>query len=206
MARALPGTCQGVVVVSPLICLDVDTRADHTKAGKPKPVVTRDTVLHWADVVGTNEAASRFGVSIRTVFRWKAEAMMHGEVHNEEAIAKALDAKPWLDRRDALGDRFGAVAERAVALAMEMIASGDAGEAQKALVSAGIATDKAQLLRGGPTKRSEHTVSLDSQVTRLMDALDAMKKGTPALPVAGEVVLDLESDVEEAEVVEREDT
>lgn len=170
------------------------------KTGKPpKPQADRAEVLRWAKSVGPTEASMRFGVSIRTIARWKAEAV---QLATAESTMPS-GPQPWLERREALGDRFGEIASDALELAAQYIREADGNNAQKALVSAGIATDKAQLLRGGPTKRSEHTVSLDAQVTRLMDALGAIKE-RPGLPVAGEV-LDLESDVVEAEVVEREE-
>lgn len=179
------------------------THHDPATGKPPKPKsLDRSEVLHWAKTVGASEASLRFGVSLRTIARWKAEIVQ------TKAAQAAEDARPkgpqsWLERREGLGDRFGEVAQAALELASQYISEGDGGNAQKALVSAGIATDKAQLLRGGPTKRNEHTVSLDAQVTRLMDALGTINE-RKALPVAGEA-MDVESeDIEDADMAPEE--
>src|SRR5487761_1816772 len=67
----------------------------------------------------------------------------------------ALRSPDWLARREALGNRYGDIAVEAVEMAAQFINEREPDKAQKSLISAGIATDKAQLLRGAATNRSE---------------------------------------------------
>lgn len=168
--------------------------------GKPTAQhLDRAEVLRYAKATSYSKAAAHYSISISTVARWAKEADM------TKVIASTMPAAiPWADRRSYVGDRFGQLALEALELAATMIRDGKAGEAQKALVSAGIATDKAQLLVGGATKRNEHVFSLDDHFAKLMVTLDAVAKREKELPVSSEVI-DIDSSHTQ-EIYDMEDT
>lgn len=105
---------------------------------------------------GLAEAHHRSGIPRASLQRW-AEAAGHdlaaisGHTAAKTAAAHLAVAQRWQDRRDALKDEFGEVAELALAKCKALLEAGKTAEAQKAIVCAAVGVDKAQLLSGDAT-------------------------------------------------------
>jgi hypothetical protein len=66
-----------------------------------------------------------------------------------------------------------------------LIAEGKARDAQAAITTAAIATDKASLLNGGATSRTQSRVlTANVAAERVRDLLDRLSSGLPIIPVA----------------------
>lgn len=168
-----------------------------TRKNNPRPRgirVVKSDVVRYADRLGSKAAAERYGVSTRSIYRWRLEKQMAVEAHDDlpPATDLALRSPDWLARREALGNRYGDIAVEAVEMAAQFINEREPDKAQKSLISAGIATDKAQLLRGAATNRSEKVLTIDAQMSRLMDALGRIESRGPQGSL--EPIVDVESE------------
>ncbi|MGH9652601.1 MAG: hypothetical protein ACRD6B_03950 [Bryobacteraceae bacterium] len=131
-------------------------------------------IAQWAEATSPQEAAQRFDISTRTVTRYAAEARMAYYLEN--------DLPPeanWGELQVTLARRYAEVAREALELGAAYLKGKEVGNAQRALITAGIATDKAQLLSGNATARKE--VSVELQVDSLLSAL-ARIESRVALP------------------------
>lgn len=128
---------------------------------KPYTRKQRATAVATADALNSTEAAAeRLGIPGRTIRRWQADPEM------AEYVQKT---------RDELADDIRAAAALAWSSLVARIRSGDI-ETRDLIIAAGVAIDKAQLLSGGATARTETralTEGLDDHEKRaLRDAID----------------------------------
>lgn len=122
--------------------------------------------LDLAADVGLREAARRLGYPDATVRSWQHRAAKAADKAELMAVAAGAELEPttpattttWQERRVALLPRLGEVAAKALDAAEQAVAKGDGRNAQALLTATGIAIDKAQLLAGGATRRSEQAV------------------------------------------------
>lgn len=93
-----------------------------------------------------------------TIASWAHRSGMQ-TVHtqNLESIRAMTEARRtrWDERRANLLDQFGGIAEAAAESVFDLLEDGNTHDAKEAVTVAAIATDKAQLLAGGPTIRIE---------------------------------------------------
>lgn len=112
-----------------------------------------------ATEVGVSEAARRVGVDKATISRW-CKAAGVATLHTESTAA-AVDAKrlAWEERRTDLAHEQGRIAAKALELTEQCLDRRKFSDARAAATTMAILTDKAQLLTGAATSRSEHSVS-----------------------------------------------
>lgn len=109
---------------------------------------------------GPTHAAQQTGIATATIFRW---------VRAADLRPPGKQTSAWAERRAAIADQFGEVAELMLARADAATASRDA---RQYLVAAAIAVDKAQLLSGGPTVRGAD--SSEDALTRVKNLRDEL--------------------------------
>lgn len=127
--------------------------------------IPKSTIQHWAQEAGLPAYNTE-----------KTSAAVKQSVENR--------AERWEERRAALADKIGVLAEIAVNKAAQYLVDGDTMDAQRAATTMGIAIDKAQLLTGQPTGRIEHgdaNGELATEVARLVEERRSVAPGTVSL-------------------------
>jgi transposase-like protein len=107
---------------------------------------------------GMKDAHDTLGIPKPTLSSWMTEderAEMAERFTSKTSAATAAAAQTWADRRPGLTDQLGEIAQLAMDKAVELIRLGKTADAQKAMVTAAIGIDKAQLLSGHATSRTE---------------------------------------------------
>lgn len=120
----------------------------------------RQEALALAERLGSFAAAGRqLEIPDATLRRWAAEPSRELAAAEASVPGELLVAEPvsWTERRAQLVPRLGQVAAGALEAALLAIEEGKARNAQAFAITAGILIDKAQLLAGGATSRSEST-------------------------------------------------
>jgi transposase-like protein len=112
---------------------------------------------------GKTEASRRTGISAGTIASWGSRSGVSGPT--PEAMARQVEARraAWAERRAILADRIGEVADQATEQLAKLIASGEcsASELTRAIA---VLVDRAQLLSGGATERTETTVTRQQRI------------------------------------------
>ena len=118
---------------------------------------------------GASAASRTTGVPARTIRYWARNAGLT-TARRENLQQAAIDGLArWEERRVALANEMGEVADKAVLVAATMLEADDTKRAKEAALTAAILTDKAQLLTGAATARIEHNDldTIDAEVARL---------------------------------------
>lgn len=158
-------------------------------------VAERQEGLALAGQVGFAEAGRQLEIPDGTLRSWARRAAGALEVVTAGVALSPVEAAlPWPERRAVLLPRIGEVAAEAVEAAQRAIEAGKGREAQSFAVAAGILIDKAQLLGGGATSRSESTaVRIDASSQRdIAEQVAALQRelGYPVLEVVDAEVVD----------------
>lgn len=123
---------------------------------------------HALDVYATEgpaEAARQTGIPKGTIASW-AHRTGTQTVCNERAAARVEAAQmKWAERRQAMVDRIGTIAEKALTVVEDNLDLGTTSKAKDAATTMAILVDKAQLLGGDATTRHENRELRD----RLLD-------------------------------------
>lgn len=112
---------------------------------------------------GPAVAEQETGVPSGTIRSWASRA----------GVSVGNRGKPWVESRDDLMNRFGSLAWLAADEVERHLKAHDPGKAQKAMLAAAIAVDKAQLLSGGHT--SAH-VSFSATANSLMKIVENARR------------------------------
>lgn len=157
----------------------------------------RDIAVRRAQEVGYAKAAEEHGVKVSTLRTWMKRykervAKVASEpsppalveaVHSIRPTAVLTGDLPvlrdgaWVDRVETVTNDWGALAAQAVEYTQDALARGDVNAAKASAVVAGIATDKANLLSGGVTARTESkTLKVDAAVSDLVALLNSLKR------------------------------
>lgn len=101
---------------------------------------------------GPAEAGRRLGIPAKTISSWAARAGVQADAR-EQVTAAATEAarQSWAERRARLADELGAAAEEFLVAAR----GAGARTARDYMAALAAAVDKAQLLSGAATERSE---------------------------------------------------
>lgn len=147
--------------------------------------------------LGIEVMSDRLGVTTRTLTRWResAQAAHIDAVKAAPPVGIVADSLTYRERMPLLANRLGAMAQLALEHVPEHLEAGQPGKAQQAMTTAAIAIDKAQLLSGNATSRTEHgstPAELDARLLELGATLKAQYEAMRAGRVAGAV--DAESD------------
>lgn len=107
---------------------------------------------------GPAEAARLLGIPSATIRKWAQRAGVTGDDPRTRLATEAAKTK-WATRRDQLADKAGAAAELVLEAMVRAAQDGDGVNARGLSVAFGVTVDKAQLLVGSPTSRTEVDVA-----------------------------------------------
>ena len=108
---------------------------------------------------GPAEAARRTGIPLGTISSWaKRSGVQTAAPENARVRVEAAKIK-WAERRLTIADEFGTAIVEFLAAGRKAAADGDGRNTQAFATAAAISLDKAQLVTGGPTERTEHEVT-----------------------------------------------
>jgi transposase-like protein len=125
--------------------------------------------------VGAAEAARQTGIAKGTLQSWAHRTGVATTCNEQrQANVDALKAK-WDERRQEMIHEIGAVAQMALARTEQAIATSRSREAKEFATTMAILVDKAQLLSGAATSRTETTVRdhLDREIEHLLESAAA---------------------------------
>jgi transposase-like protein len=179
------------------------------QTGRRYTEAQRQEALELGGRVGFAEAGRQLGIPDGTLRYWASlagSALADAERHvgleplrlvGSPAQPTSTAVEPWPQRRARMLPRLGEVAAQAIEAASRSIAEGKGREAQAFATTAGILIDKAQLLAGGATSRSESasvrvnvdTTSADARILDEVERLRAQLYGDGDA-IEGEVVDD----------------
>ncbi len=113
--------------------------------------------LHRASQVGPAQAARELALNPSTVRMWMTRAKQAGLSPSASQPTPASSAEPgnWADRREQTAQGAADVAQSAIASARKALAAGKPGDAQRSMVSAGIAIDKLAQLEASVQRARE---------------------------------------------------
>lgn len=102
------------------------------------------------------EAHHATGIPKPTLIRWAKQAGIEVERASERTLA-AIETNrlAWEERRTVVAEKAGRLAELAADEATRLLAEGEYLEAQRLMTVMGVSVDKAQLLTGAATVRTE---------------------------------------------------
>lgn len=134
----------------------------------------RAEALDLAERVGFAEAGRRLGIPDGTLRSWANRATSRAVAalavvppSTSDVAVPDVAGLAWPERRARLLPKLGEVAAKALEKADQAIDGGKARDAKDYTVTAAILVDKAQLLGGGATSRSESTtVKIDATSQR----------------------------------------
>jgi hypothetical protein len=123
----------------------------------PWPREVPERALALAASVGPSAAADELDLSVDTVKSWmkRAAAKSHRELTRQNLVMPVRVGQPWPERRKQLLGAFAELAEESVAASRLAVSEGRSKAASEFANVASRALDKAQLLGGDPTSRSE---------------------------------------------------
>jgi transposase-like protein len=137
------------------------TRRSYTDADKADALA-----LYESD--GPTVVEAKLGIPKGTVTKWAKAAGTPTRFLENRSAGTQASALEWEQRRVDLAHRIGATAELALTRATEALEGNSPREAQQAATTMAILIDKAQLLTGGVTARTETTgASIDAEVAAL---------------------------------------
>lgn len=153
-------------------------------AGKRYTDAERIEVLQAADVMGDAYAAAEFDVKAGTIRQWRKRLNYQPSRERIERLAagNAERLLDWQTRRLQLANEVGDLAAKAAAAVRAGLEHGTPAGLQHAATASVVlarCVDKAQLLTGAPTSRTED-VSARAEANELLERLVAQSQGPPA--------------------------
>lgn len=125
--------------------------------------------------VGKAEASRQTGIPAGTIASWGTR---HGVRAVDDVRVEAM-RQAWAERRAALADRIGEVADQATEQLAKLIATGHCSAAELTRAIA-VLVDRAQLLSGGATERTETTVTSHERISQITDELARRRQSKAA--------------------------
>lgn len=137
----------------------------------------RDEALNLYLDHGPHEAARRTGIPIGTIASWAHRSGLQTLCTENNLAAAQATRAAWQARREAMIDEIGRIAEKALTVADEMLDDRLPSKAKDAALTMAVLIDKAQLLAGAATQRTETITSdhLDREIARLLEVADAVE-------------------------------
>jgi hypothetical protein len=117
----------------------------------------RARAIELAKHHGVTEAANRTGLDKSTISRWCTSAGISTVGNEQTRNATLAAAQAWETRRQELAHDIGRVAQKALRKAENAVDGEQASDSRAYATTMAILIDKAQLLTGGATTRSEHS-------------------------------------------------
>jgi len=148
--------------------------------------VTGDRRGRWPDEVrsealvlyaeeGVHVAHDRTGVPVNTIRSWAKRASAFVEERTGvEVVPQSSSGVPWSERREVVVDQIGGLVALAISKTREAFEAGRLRDAKDGTISLAVLIDKAQLLTGSATSRSE-SLSLHGSVEDVQQKIDALE-------------------------------
>lgn len=105
---------------------------------------------------GTNAAAAATGVPPATIRSWAHRSGVAANCNEQRRANVQAQQLAWAERRGIMVEEIGAVAHKALAQTVAALELGKSRDAKDLATTMAILVDKAQLLSGGATSRSDH--------------------------------------------------
>lgn len=131
----------------------------------------RTAALELYRTDGPTAVQTQMGIHKGTVTRWAKDAGIATVANERNAASLEAQRIAWEERRTTLAHRMGEVAQHALELAETKLNDDKPSSAKDAVTTMAILVDKAQLLTGAATSRSEHVAADDDTVNALRDEL-----------------------------------
>ena len=150
-------------------------------AGKRYTDEQRREVLQAADVMGDAYAAAEFDVKRATLRKWRERLKWQPSRERIERLAagNAAQVLEWEQRRITMAHELGELADVALKRAKAELDAGTPHGLQNAVTASVVvarAVDKAQLLTGAPTSRTED-VGARERANELLERLVSQSQG-----------------------------
>ena len=128
-----------------------------------RTAVEKAAALELLATVGLGEAARRTGIPQGTIASWGSRSSVRAPAAEVTAVAVAAHIVAWEEKRTAVANKLGTVADRAADRLLEKLEAGEITVAQLISILEA-ATGKAQLLTGGSTSRDETVTTGQAQL------------------------------------------
>jgi len=122
---------------------------------RQRPPEQKAEALRLVAEVGTQEAARRTGIPFGTVSSWARRSGVHSPNAATIAVAVEVAAVRWAERRVILGEELGRAAGLATRRMTERLEADKTTGVRDLAATVAVLVDKAQLLTGGATARTE---------------------------------------------------
>lgn len=132
----------------------------------------RAEAIHLATTVGKAEAARRTGISSGTIGSWLTREGLTNADPEGRAEHIEVAQQTWVQRRADLGNRMGEVATDSLEALAGHVAAGQTSKARELATTLAVLVDKAQLLAGAATSRTEVTSTPTEHPSALDQARD----------------------------------
>lgn len=119
----------------------------------------KQEAIDLATTVGKAEAARRTGISPGTIGSWLTRAGLSNADPEGRAQRITVAQETWVERRADLGNRMGEIASDALEAIAERLADGKTSGVRDLSATLAVLVDKAQLLSGAATARTEATAT-----------------------------------------------
>jgi transposase-like protein len=152
------------------------------------PRELKERALALAADFGVGRAARETGLSENTIKSWqqRASARAHRELTRQHLVMPVRAGQPWPERRKLLLGALAELAEESVAAARLSVSEGRSKAASEFSSVAARALDKAMLLGGEPTSRSEsRSLSVHADVGDMQDLQDEIASLEKELEAGG---------------------
>jgi hypothetical protein len=162
-------------------------------AKSPYPASVRAEALALAAEVGFVAAGAQLSLNAATIRSWARRSLVSAEAAGVEVVlpqnARGVAAS-WSERAPVLLDGFSQAAGEALQASRQAVKAGKARDAKDYAITAAIATEKALLLGGQATSRSENysihaeaeaviSAELDEDIRALKAELELEEGGDP---------------------------
>lgn len=126
---------------------------------------------------GSGPAASQTGIPMGTIRSWALRTGVAASCTEQRRATVEASRLHWAERRGVMVEEIGAVAHMALAQTVQALEEGKTRDAKDLATTMAILVDKAQLLSGGATSRSEHA-DPRARVAHLKDELAERRRQT----------------------------
>lgn len=162
-----------------LYCAPAELPGDDRASGEGGVTYTdeqrAEAVALYAEV-GPSEVERRLGIPKGTVTKWaQADGAETSFLQNASNASKALHLK-WAEYRGVMVDDIAGAALKALARVEAHIEADNDGKAKNYATTMAILVDKAQLLSGGATNRTETVSAIDHEIESLLSQMDERER------------------------------
>lgn len=120
------------------------------------PEQKADALIRYEAGGKADEISAEMGIPAATIRSWARRSGVAARCNEERKVHVEAMQLAWAERRGVMVEEIGAVAHMALAQTVAALELGKSRDAKDLATTMAILVDKAQLLSGGATSRSEH--------------------------------------------------